>query len=269
MRRIAHRTGGASAGFILLLVLLAILARWLSGGDPNRLGDAIMQAPSWAHPFGTDDLGRDILTGVLYGIRVSLTVGFLAALAATCIGGIIGAVAGFYGGVVDLVFMRVSELFQVVPSFIVAAVIIALLGAGLAQIVAVIALLAWPQTARVMRGEVIRIRQLEFVDAVRCLGEPEFSILCREIIPNAAAPMLAVGTLLVGSAILLEASLSFLGLSSPEVISWGRMLNNGQRYLFSAWWMSFFPGVAIMLTVLAFNLLGDAVGAALNPRSQS
>lgn len=263
----AHRGGQASAGFILLLIIMGVLAPWIFGGDPNRLGEAIMQPPSWEHPFGTDDLGHDVLTGVIYGIRVSLTVGFLSAAGAAFIGVVVGAVAGFYSGILDLTFMRISEMFQVVPSFIVAAVIVALLGAGLTQVIIVIALLAWPQVARVMRGEVVRIRQLEFVDAVRCLGEREGMILYCEIIPNALAPVVAVGTLIVGGAILLEASLSFLGLSNPDVISWGRMLNTGQHYLFSAWWISFFPGVAILLTVLAFNMLGDAFGAVLNPRS--
>jgi peptide/nickel transport system permease protein len=263
----AHRAGQVSSAFIVLLAAVGVLAPWLTSDDPNRLGEAIMQPPSWTHPFGTDDLGHDVLAGVIWGIRVSLTVGFLSALAASLLGGLIGATAGFYGGAVDLAFMRVSEMFQVVPGFIVAAVIVALLGAGLTQVIIVIALLAWPQIARVIRGEVIRIRQLEFVDAVRCLGEREPVILVREIIPNALPPAAAVGTLIVGGAILLEVSLGFLGLSSPDIVSWGRMLNSGQHYLFSAWWISFFPGLAILLTVLAFNLLGDALGAALNPRT--
>jgi peptide/nickel transport system permease protein len=163
--------------------------------------------------------------------------------------------------------MRISEFFQVIPGFILAAVIVAMTGTGLTQIIAVVSLLAWPQVARVMRGEVMRVKQLEFVDAVRCLGLPERTVLVGEVVPNAVAPVLAVGTLIVGQAILLEASLSFLGLSSAELVSWGRMLNSGQRFLFNAWWLSFFPGTAIFVTVLAFNLFGDAVGAVLNPRT--
>jgi peptide/nickel transport system permease protein len=162
--------------------------------------------------------------------------------------------------------MRISEIFQVLPTFILAAVIVALSGPGLPQVIVVIAILAWPQTARVMRGEVMRIKQLDFVAALHCLGIGETEILLREIIPNALAPVLAVGTLIVGQAILLEASLGYLGLSSPEIVSWGRMLNDGQRFLFNAWWLSLFPGAAIFLTVLAFNLGGDAVSAALDPR---
>ncbi|MBV8652934.1 MAG: ABC transporter permease, partial [Alphaproteobacteria bacterium] len=251
---------------VLALLALALIAPIAFPVDPNEITGTVLQPPSLEHVLGTDDLGRDVLTGLIYGIQVSLTVGVLAAFGATLIGGLVGAVAGFYGGLLDLFVMRISEIFQVVPSFILAAVIAALSGPGLWQIIAVIAFLSWPQTARVMRGEVIRVKHLDFVDAVRCLGIDEGTILLKEIIPNAIAPMLAVGTLIVGSAILLEASLSFLGLSSPDIVSWGRMLNTGQRYLFIAWWLSLFPGLCIVVTVLAFNLLGDAIGAALNPR---
>jgi peptide/nickel transport system permease protein len=246
-----------------------LLLEVLPGSDPHEITSAVMQPPSGAHALGTDELGRDVLLGILHGIRVSLSVGFAAALGATAIGVVVGAMAGFYGGVLDLFFMRVSEVFQVVPSFILAALIVALSGPGLPQVVAVISLLAWPQVARLMRGEVMRLKHMEFVDAVRCLGTREFAIHAAEIIPNALAPALAAGSLIVGQAILLEAALSFFGLSSAEIISWGRMLNSGQRFLFNAWWLSVFPGAAIFLTVLAFNLLGDALGSALNPRSAS
>jgi peptide/nickel transport system permease protein len=262
----SRRTGVVSAIAVLSLVVLAIAAPVVLPTDPNEITGDVLMAPSLDHLLGTDDLGRDVLTGIIHGIHVSLTVGVLAAAAATLIGGCIGAISGFYGGLLDLFVMRISEVFQVVPTFILAAVIAAMSGAGLWQIIVVIALLSWPQTARVMRSEVIRIKQLDFVDAVRCLGLPEGTILLKEIIPNAMAPMLAVGTLIIGSAILLEASLSFLGLSNPDIVSWGRMLNTGQRYLFISWWLSFFPGLCIVITVLAFNLLSDAVAAALNPR---
>jgi peptide/nickel transport system permease protein len=162
--------------------------------------------------------------------------------------------------------MRVAEFFQVMPTFILAVVIVALAGPGLSHVVAVIALLSWPQTARVARGEVLRVSRLDFVDGVRCLGVPEWKILLREVIPNSIGPVVALGTLIVGNAILVEASLSFLGLSRPDLVSWGRVLSTGQRFLFTAWWLSIFPGLAIFLTVLAFNLLGDALGDALNPR---
>lgn len=263
---LSQPAGLAAVVFVSLLAFLAVTAPLLFPGDPNQITENVMRAPSFAHPFGTDELGRDGLAGVVYGARVSLIVGLLAAVAATLIGGLVGAFAGYRGGAFDLIVMRIAEIFQVLPTFILAAVIIALSRPGLPQVIIVIAALAWPQTARLMRGEVMRIKQTDFVAAVRCLGIGDSAILLREIVPNALAPVLAVGTLIVGQAILLEASLGFLGLSSPEIVSWGRMLNSGQRLLFNAWWLSVFPGTAIFLTVLAFNLAGDAIGAAMDPR---
>lgn len=269
LRQLARHPSGLAAGaFIAFLLLLALGVGLVPQFDPHALSNESMMPPSVQYPLGTDELGRSVLAGVVHGTRVSLMVGFFAALFATVIGIVIGSAAGFYGGWLDTVVMRVSEFFQVIPSFILAAVIVAMTGTGLGQIIAVVSLLAWPQVARVMRGEVMRVKQLEFVDAVRCLGLPERAVLVGEVVPNAVAPVLAVGTMIVGQAILLEASLSFLGLSSAELVSWGRMLNSGQRFLFNAWWLSFFPGTAIFVTVLAFNLFGDAVGAVLNPRAR-
>jgi peptide/nickel transport system permease protein len=262
----ARRLGLVSAAFVLLLVVVAIAAPVLLPVDPNKISDDVLSRPLATHLLGTDELGRDVLTSLVYGARVSLLVGFLAAFVATIVGTLIGALAGYSGGKVDALVMRFAEMFQVVPGFILAALIVAISGPGLLTVSAVIALVAWPQTARILRSEVLRVKQLEFVDAVRCLGAPEHRILLREVLPNAIAPVIAVGTLIIGEAILLEAALSFLGLSSPETVSWGKMLNSGQRFLFQAWWLSFFPGVAIFATVLAFNLFGDAVGVALNPR---
>lgn len=267
LRRLAeHPSGLVGGAFILLLLVLALTAGMLPL-DPHSLSNESTQPPSAQHLLGTDELGRSVAAGVVHGTRVSLTVGFFAALVATVIGILVGSAAGFYGGWLDTAVMRIAEFFQVIPSFILAAVIVAMSGTGLTQIIAVVGLLAWPQVARVMRGQVMRVKEMEFVDAVRCLGVSERRVLFGEVIPNAVAPVLAVGTLIVGQAILLEASLSFLGLSSAELVSWGRMLNSGQRFLWNAWWLSFFPGIAIFLTVLAFNLFGDAVGAILNPRN--
>jgi len=258
--------GLVSALFIGFLIAVAVFGPLLYPGDPLAISDNPMLRPGAAHLLGTDDLGRDVLGELVYGVRVSLFVGCVAAFAATVMGTLIGAIAGYVGGWLDTTVMRIAEFFQVMPSFILAVVIVALMGPGLLRVVAVIALLSWPQTARVARGEVLRVSQLDFVNGVRCLGVPEWRILVREIMPNSIGPVLALGTLIVGYAILLEASLSFLGLSSPDVVSWGRILSVGQRFLFSAWWLSVFPGLAIFLTVLAFNLLGDALGDILNPR---
>jgi peptide/nickel transport system permease protein len=204
---------------------------------------------------------------VVYGARVSLQVGFLAALAATLIGVLIGAISGYLGGASDTAMMRVTEVFQSMPTFVLAALIVALLGAGESRVILTIAALSWPQVARLMRGEVLRVKQLDFVRAARCLGKGEGQILFYEIVPNALAPVIAIATLTIAQAILLEASLAFFGLTNPDTISWGRLLTSGQRYIFQAWWLSLFPGLAIFLTVLSFNLLGDALRYALDPRS--
>ncbi len=261
-----HRAGFVSALFILLLVLVAVFAPLLVSVDPLALSEDILQPPSAAHWLGTDDLGRDVVSQLIYGARVSLLVGVTAAVATTVLGTLIGGVAGFAGRVVDAGLMRLSEFFQVMPTFILAVLIVALAGPGLTRVVVVIAVLSWPQTARIARGEVLRLSRLEFVDGLRCLGVRESQILLAEILPNALGPVIALGTLVIGNAILLEASLSFLGLSDPSSVSWGRLLSAGQRFLFSAWWLSVFPGVAIFATVLAFNLMGDALRDVLDPR---
>jgi peptide/nickel transport system permease protein len=157
----------------------------------------------------------------------------------------------------------------VMPAFILAAVIVAIAGAGTLRIILVIALLSWPQAARLMRGQVLKVKQYEYVDAVRCLGIPEWKILLREVIPNAVGPLIALTPLIAGQAILIEAALGFLGLSSPDVVTWGAMLNDGQQLLFEAWWLSVFPGAAILITVIAFNLIGDALNDVLSPRRSS
>ena len=265
-RRIRHKAGLASAVIIALLAAVAIAAPVLVSVDPLALSGDILQPPSAAHLLGTDDLGRDVMAQLIYGTRISLVIGMAAALATTVLGTLLGGIAGFAGRWLDAALMRLAEFFQVMPTFILAVLIVALAGPGLTRVVAVIAVLSWPQTARIARGEVLRLSQLEFVDGLRCLGVPESRILVTEILPNALGPVIALGTLIVGNAILLEASLSFLGLSDPAAVSWGRLLSAGQRFLFSAWWLSVFPGAAIFVTVLAFNLVGDALRDILDPR---
>ncbi len=258
--------GALSAGVILLLVTAALLAPLIVHANPDHISENFLQPPFGKFGLGTDELGRNVAVELFYGLRVSLLVGVLAAASSTLLGVAVGSVAGYFGSRIDDATMRISEAFQVMPTFILAALIVALVGAGLDRVIAVIALLAWPQTARLMRAQVLRVKQLDFVDAVRCLGVGEMSIMLREVIPNAFAPVLATATLTIGDAILTEAGLSFLGLSDPTVVTWGRMLNSGQRFLFQAWWLSLFPGFAIFATVLVFNVFGDALGKVLNPR---
>jgi peptide/nickel transport system permease protein len=259
--------GAISTAVIALLLIVAFFGPLLVRGNPDGISENILQPPFGAFGLGTDELGRNVTLELFYGLRVSLVVGLLAAASATLIGAAVGSVAGYFGKTVDSLAMRFSESFQVLPTFILAALIVALIGAGIDRVIAVIALLAWPQTARLMRAQVLRVKQLDFVDAARCLGINEWSIMLREVIPNAFAPVLATATLTIGDAILIEAGLSYLGLSDPTVVSWGRMLNSGQRFLFEAWWLSIFPGLAIFLTVLVFNVLGSVLNKVLNPRS--
>jgi peptide/nickel transport system permease protein len=258
--------GVASALFILLLIAIAIFAPYLRIGGPWALSKYILAPPGAGHPFGTDNLGRDVMAGMAYGARVPLMVGCSAAAAAAVIGTLFGAVAAYVGGLIDTIVMRIAEFFQIMPSFILAVAVVTLFGPGLPGIVLVIAFLSWPQAARLARAEVLRVSQLDFVNAARCLGMSNQRILLAEIIPNAVGPVIAFSTLVVGNAILLETSLSFLGLLGGDVMSWGKILNTGQKFLFTGWWLSIFPGAAILLTVIAFNLLGDTLTDLLNPR---
>lgn len=254
-----------SAAFIVLLLLGATIAGLLPL-DPRAITNDVLQEPSSAHWLGTDDLGRDVFTNVVHGIRISFAVGMTASAVAAFLGIVLGGVAGYFGGYLDIALTRTTEMLQVMPKFILAALVVAISGPGLSRVIVVIAALSWPQAARIMRGEVMRIRQSGYVDAARCMRYSEVHILFKEVIPNAVAPTLAVATLVVAQAILLEAALSFFGLSDPGTPSWGRLLEAGQKHLSEAWWLSAFPGMAIFLTVLSFNVLGDAITRALSPK---
>jgi peptide/nickel transport system permease protein len=274
MRMPRRRPGARNWPTALALLFVAVLVALALGStllfhDGGAFSDFTLSPPQWGHPLGTDELGRDVLAGLIAGVRVSLVIAIAAAAMASTVGIVVGALSGYYGGLFDILVMRVTEMFQVMPTFIMAAMIVALVGPGMPQVISVIALLAWPQVARLMRGEVMRVRHLEYVDAANCLGLTEFRILAKEVIPNAIAPAIPLATLMVGQAVLLESSLGYLGLTNPEIMSWGKMLNDGQRFILEAWWLSLFPGVAIFCTVLSFNLIGDALGRRLDPRSAS
>jgi peptide/nickel transport system permease protein len=268
-RLVANRVSWFALAVIAVLVFVGLFLPALMGNPNfNSISRSILQPPSAEYWLGTDELGRSVLVQMVYGVRTSLVVGLLAAFSATLLGITIGALSGFVGGRTDALLMRVTEMFQVMPTFILASIVVAFAGPSMFNIIVVIAALAWPQAARLMRGEVLKIKSMDFADAARCLGLSETRILVREIIPNAIAPVITVGTLVIGQAILLEAALAFFGLTSADVPSWGRLLTSGQRYFYNAWWLSLFPGLAILFTVLAFNLLGDAINAALNPRTE-
>lgn len=268
-RLLKRRLAWVSGGTILVLLLCAITAPlFIESRTLFAVSDEVLRPPSIQHWLGTDDLGRSLLPQIIYGARVSLAVGILSALAATLLGVLVGASSGFLGARADVLIMRVTEFFQVMPTFILAALIVALAGPGESRVIVVIALLAWPDTARLVRGEVLRIKGLSYVEAARCLGMTEKRILFFEVIPNAIAPVIALSTLTAAYAILIESALSFLGLTSADVISWGQILSSGQRFIYQAWWLPLFSGVAILITTLAFNMFGDCVREALNPRLQ-
>lgn len=252
-----------------LLVAAAAAAPLIAPQDPLQTSPAAFRAPGAEGLLGTDNLGRDIWSGVVHGTRVSLLVGMLAALTAAGVGIVVGTLSGYAGGRVDTGLMRTAELFQTIPQFFLALLVVALIGRGLEKIILVLGLLGWPLTARLIRAEFLSLKEREFVEAARAIGMPARRIAVRVILPNALPPAIVAASLGVAEAILLEAGLSFFGLGDPNLVSWGLMLQNAQSYLRRAWWMAVFPGIAIFLAVLGFNLVGDGLNDALNPRLRS
>jgi len=222
--------------------------------------------PTANYPFGTDDLGRDIYSNVIYGARTSMMVGLLAAGISVLIGILVGAFSGYYGGKLDDLLMRSSEIFLVLPTFLLALIIVAIFGTNINNIIFAIAIVSWPRTARLLRAEFLTMKEREFVEAARVLGSKHIDIMLSEILPNAIFPVIVNASLEVATAILTEAGLSFLGAGDPNVPSWGLMLNNAQNYLRVAWWMAAFPGAMLFLTCLSLNLVGDGLNDYFNPR---
>ena len=241
-------------------VLGAICAPLLTAADPMALSQDALLPPSLAHLMGTDDLGRDLFARVLYGGRVSLAVGVFSAVISLVFGVLVGVVAGFFGGVLDEVMMRVTEIFQILPKLLVAVVVVSLIGSSLTNEITVIGLLSWPATARVIRSRVQMLRGQDFIAAARMAGASRLRILWRSVLPNVAPFILVSASLQVASAIVSEAFLSFLGLGDPGAPSWGLLLQQGQLFLQQAWWLTTLPGLALAMTVLGMNLLGDGLG---------
>jgi peptide/nickel transport system permease protein len=261
------RSFTAIVGLALTLIALglAIFGGSLAPFDPFATRFPSLQPPSPQHWLGTDDLGRDTFSGVLAGARASLLVGIATAAVAGVLGTAVGAIAGYYGGLVDDALMRLTELVQIVPRFFLAILVAALFGPNLAFLTLLLALTFWPTTARLVRSQILTLRQREWVVAARAVGLGEIRILVRHVVPHALGLIIVTAALQIGAAILVEASLSFLGLGDRSVISWGYMLNGAQPFLRVAWWLSIFPGAAIVLTVLGTNLLADALYAAWDP----
>ena len=255
-------------GLVLLALFVAagLAAPLLAPFGPFQLGGPRLGAPSAAHLFGCDQLGRDIFSGVLYGARTSLAVGFLSVGLSLLLGITVGAVAGYYGGRIDDLAMRITEIFQVLPRFFLALIIVAMFGASLYGTIFVIGILSWAEIARLVRGEFLSFRDRPFVTAARAYGAGDVQIMLREILPNAIATVVVAAALQIPAAIILEASLSFIGAGDPTVMSWGRMLTSAQQYMRQAWWTAVFPGLAISLLAMSLALVADGINDFLNPR---
>jgi len=250
-----------------LIVALAVLAPLLFARGPFTIvGMPLLPPGAPGLLVGSDVLGRDMAVGLAYGARISLLVGITSTLGAVGIGVLLGAVAGYYGGWLDDLLMRLTEFFQIIPSFVLLMVLVAFLQPSLSSTVIGIALVTWPQVARVVRGEFLSLRSREFVQAARTLGMGDARIIFTQVLPNALPPIIVVGSMMVGSAILTESALSFLGLGDPNLLSWGSMIGGSRSAMWVAWWTTVLPGVAIMITVLALNFIGDGLNDALNPR---
>lgn len=268
-RLLARPTAVAGLVVVLLMVVLALLAPWIAPFDPLATGFSIVRkAPGGAHWFGTDEVGRDLLSRVIWGGRASLAAGLISVSIAVGVGVPLGMLAGYVGGVLDALVSRVTDAMLAIPFLILAIALAAFLGPSLANAMIAIGVTATPIFVRLSRGQVLTVRAEDFVEAARAVGNPPLRILLRHILPNILPPVIVQATLAIAAAIIAEASLSFLGLGQqPPAPSWGSMLNTAQRFLTQAPWMAIFPGLAIFVVVLAFNLLGDGLRDALDPRS--
>lgn len=254
--------------YLFFLFLVALFAPVLFPRDPFAIVAAPFVWPGTdaALPLGSDGYGRDLLSGLMHGTRVSLLVGLAATALGATLGVIVGALAGYFGGWVDNLLSRLTEIFQTLPSFVLLIVLVAITSTSLGMIIVAIALISWPNIARLVRAEFRAQRQAEFVTAARSLGYGNVRIIFSDILPNALPPIVVTASAMVASAILMESALSFMGFGDPNAISWGTMIGAGREYLRTAWYLTAIPGFAIVLTVLAVNLVGDALNDALNPR---
>jgi peptide/nickel transport system permease protein len=268
--RMLLRNPGGLIGVTILTVAIAValIGPLLFPTSPWRMVQRPFLPPfTLAHlPLGTDALGRDVMAGIIYGARVSLLVGLISTVAALAVGIPLGAAAGYFGGKIDDALMRFTEFFQTVPSFALAIVLVAIMQPSIVSIVVAIAIVSWPPVARLVRGEVLSLRTREYVQAAVVTGQTNWWIIWREILPNALSPVIVLASLMVATAILLESSLSFLGLGDPNLMSWGYMVGAGRTVIRQAWWITVFPGIAILVSVLALNLIGEGLNDALNPR---
>lgn len=269
LKHFAMNRGALLGSVILLLVILTGIfcsflfeeSPWMMVGQP-----LLLPFQDAEFPLGTDMLGRDIAAGLAYGARVSLMVGVISTLVAVCVGVMIGAAAGYYGGWIDDALMRFTEFFQTIPQLAMAVVLVAILSPSIYSIVGAIAIVSWPPVARLVRGEFLSLKQREFVQAAVVIGQRPSQIIFTQILPNAISPIIVTASLMIATAILTESALAFLGLGDRNMMSWGFMIGASRTMLREAPWMSVMPGVAILLTVLAINLIGEGLNDAMNPQ---
>ena len=259
--------GGA---IVALLIFTALTAQWIAPQNPIQQSlDQSLLPPGWNHWFGTDQYGRDVLSRLIYGARISLAVGVVAVSLYVLIGITVGALAGYYGGWVDMLLMRFVDIMLCIPTLFLILMVIAFVGPSILNIMVVIGLTSWMDVARLVRGEILSLKERDFITAARVIGMKDSRIILTQLLPNALGPVLVVATLGVGSTILTESALSFLGLGvQPPTASWGNMLTEGKEHLTDAWWLVTFPGLAIFFTVLGYNLLGQGLRNWIDPRHQ-
>jgi peptide/nickel transport system permease protein len=262
-----NRSAVFGLSILIAIVFMAATAGLFFPEDPFGLAGKAMSPPGEnGFLLGSDSLGRDVAAGIAHGARTSLLIGLVATFVAVMIGVITGAFAGYFGGWIDDVLMRVTEMFQTIPSFVFAILLVAIMKPSIESIVIAIAVVSWPAVARLVRGEFLALRNREFVQACHIVGMSDIRIMVGEILPNCLSPVIVIGSLMVATAILIESGLAFLGLGDPNIMSWGFQIGAGRTLLRSAWWVCTFPGIAILLTVLAINLVGEGLNDALNPR---
>ncbi|WP_342489255.1 ABC transporter permease [Cytobacillus sp. FSL W7-1323] len=270
------KTGTIGLLIVLLIIFIAIFAKLLAPHDPNQINAAMMlKPPAWVeggvtdYTLGTDNLGRDILSRIIYGSQISLVVGVASVILAGIIGIFIGLVSGFYGGFLDNILMRIVDSFLAIPTILFALVILTVFGPSAFTLIVVLGVTNWVQYARLIRGEVLSLKEREFVRAARSMGVRDHKIILKHLLPNVISPFIVISTLSVATTIILEASLSFLGLGiQPPTISWGGILSDGRDYVATSWWLAAFPGLAITITVLGMIFLGDWLRDVLDPREK-
>lgn len=270
MRAFFRRFARNRAALLGLIILTAIVLMGLAGPliyprDPFALVGPPFDEPFGNFLLGTDSLGRDVAAGIVYGARTSLLIGALAAVMATVLGTLVGGFSGYFGGRLDDGLMRFTEFFQTVPSFLFAILLVALMHPSVRSVVIAIAVVSWPPMVRLVRGEFLALRNREFIEACVGMGMSDMRVIFRHVLPNCLSSIIVTGSLLVATAILVESGLSFLGLGDPNVMSWGYMVGASRDFMRHAWWLCAIPGLAIMLTVLSINLVGDGLNDALNP----